>query len=151
MLGLRLNNGPCYEDKSRTQANICTYFIPLSIPLVVQLVKHHEACTVMVGTFIMFHTLYSKTGTVSVLYSSVSFFIVFLKMFLEHQILFNLTNTPLVLKILFFRSFIPPPSLQMSARLWMWPKGRVFCMFTCIRGTQRLFSVNYLFGEANIA
>ena len=28
------------KDKSRTQTNICTYFIPPSIPLFVQLVKH---------------------------------------------------------------------------------------------------------------
>ena len=42
----------------------------------------------------MFHTLYGKTGTISVLYSSVSFLIGFRKKFLEHQILFNenLTN-----------------------------------------------------------
>ena len=53
----------------------------------------------MVATFLMFLTLIytSKTGTISVLYSSVSFLISFRKMFLEHQILFNenLTNTPL--------------------------------------------------------
>ena len=55
---------------------------------------------------------YNNTGTTSVLYS-LNF--VFLEMLLERHMFFNLMNAPLALDRLFFRSFIPPPSLHTFA------------------------------------
>ena len=55
---------------------------------------------------------YNNTGTTSVLYS-LNF--VFLEMLLERHMFFNPMNAPLALVHLFFRSFMPPPSLHTFA------------------------------------